>query len=75
MPGDRAKRVEALFYAALERDPTQRVAFLAEACAGDQSLREEVESLLRSHEEVSDFLQAEVPTGISDFADVMACHP
>jgi serine/threonine protein kinase/Tol biopolymer transport system component len=39
-------RVEELFHAALERDPTQREAFLVEACAGDAALLAEVRSLL-----------------------------
>ncbi|MEQ8331327.1 MAG: serine/threonine-protein kinase [Longimicrobiales bacterium] len=41
-------RVEALFLAALELEPEARGAFLAERCAGDESLRAEVESLLES---------------------------
>ena len=39
-------RVEKLYHAALERAPADRAAFLAEACAGDDALRREVESLL-----------------------------
>ncbi|MDQ3753746.1 MAG: serine/threonine protein kinase, partial [Acidobacteriota bacterium] len=39
-------RVKELFEAALDREPTKRAAFLAEACAGDNALRREVESLL-----------------------------
>jgi len=40
--------VEALFLEALERDPAERAAFLEGACAGDQELRAEVESLVAS---------------------------
>ena len=50
MPGmdsERQRRVEALYRAALQRDASSRDRFLEERCAGDQSLRLEVESLLR----------------------------
>jgi serine/threonine protein kinase len=39
------QQIEALFHAALEREPGEREAFLAQACADDQLLRE-VEALL-----------------------------
>jgi len=38
--------VDGLFQAALEIDPNERAAFLDQACAGDDSLRREVDSLL-----------------------------
>src|SRR5262245_580055 len=43
----RWRQVEILYYAALERESDERVAFLAETCAGDEELRREVEELLR----------------------------
>jgi hypothetical protein len=43
-----AERVEQICHAALARDSIARDAFVAEACAGDERLRYEVESLLRS---------------------------
>jgi serine/threonine protein kinase len=42
----RWQQIEALYYAALEREPSGRGAYLDEACGGDQDLRKEVESLL-----------------------------
>jgi serine/threonine protein kinase len=39
-------RVEELYHAALERAPSERSAFLRAACAGNDPLRQEVESLL-----------------------------
>ena len=36
-------RVESLFFAALERPPADRAAYLDEACAGDADLRRRVE--------------------------------
>lgn len=47
---ERWRRVEAVFTAALDREPTERDAFLAMACDGDPALRAEVESLLAAHE-------------------------
>jgi TolB-like protein/Tfp pilus assembly protein PilF len=46
MTPERWQRVEQLYHAALDRDASQRAAFLDAACAGDDSLRQEVESLL-----------------------------
>src|SRR5215831_4533830 len=54
---ERWKRVDQLLQSALEREPGQRAAFLYEACAGDTSLLQEVESLLLSHEQAGDFLE------------------
>jgi len=42
----RWQEIDRIFAAALEREPARRAAFLAEACAGDEQLRAEVESLL-----------------------------
>ncbi|HWQ35446.1 MAG TPA: protein kinase [Blastocatellia bacterium] len=40
------KQIEALYHAALEREPDARATFLDAACAGDEELRREVASLL-----------------------------
>jgi serine/threonine protein kinase len=50
------ERVKGLFQAALERGAAERNAFLAEASAGDSSVRAEVESLLASHENADHFV-------------------
>ena len=42
----RRKTVEELFNTALERDPSEREAFLQQACDGDAALLEEVRALL-----------------------------
>jgi predicted Ser/Thr protein kinase len=44
-------KIEDLFHAALEREPAERAAFLAEACADDQSLLEAVNDLLAAHDQ------------------------
>ena len=46
MSDSRRQRIDDLFQQAAELEPESRPAFLDEACAGDESLRREVESLL-----------------------------
>jgi serine/threonine protein kinase len=57
MKSDRWQQVEGLYQAALEREGNQRAAFLREACAGDDALRQEVESLL-AQEQGAGFLES-----------------
>ena len=45
-PASRARRVDALFAEALEREPAARERFLEQACGGDRALRAEVELLI-----------------------------
>src|SRR5438477_190051 len=47
-PAERWRQVEELYQAALDRTPAERRALLAERCKGDEDLRIEVESLLRT---------------------------
>ena len=44
------KKIKEIVGAALEREPAERAPFLEEACAHDESLRAEVESLLSAYE-------------------------
>src|SRR6478736_5840867 len=46
MTPDRWQTIERLYHATLERSPSERDAFLAAACQGDETLRTEVESLI-----------------------------
>jgi hypothetical protein len=39
MKPERWRKLEELFHAALEHEPSTRAAFLDAACAGDESLR------------------------------------
>lgn len=50
-------QVKELFALALERDPEERSSFLRQACAGDDSLRTEIESLLSSFDGADTFLE------------------
>jgi serine/threonine protein kinase len=51
MNPQRRRQVDELYGAALEREPGERDAFLAEACKRDEELRREVESLLAGRAE------------------------
>ncbi len=57
---DRWRRLEALFYEALELKPDERSEFLEEQCDGDEELRKEIEGLLNSAGKPMDFLQKPV---------------
>jgi eukaryotic-like serine/threonine-protein kinase len=52
------KRVEALFHEATARAPAERAAYLTDACAGDETLRREVASLLDESPSDDGFLAA-----------------
>ncbi len=50
-------QVKEIFSQALERHPEERSTFLRQACAGDDTLRAEIESLLSSFDGASNFLE------------------
>jgi hypothetical protein len=58
--------LESLYFAALEKPPAERPAFLDAACAGDPDLRAGVERLLAAEAEVGDFLDAPAATAAGD---------
>ena len=58
MDPERYQRIQALLQSALERDSDERGSFLDEACAGNESLRQQVESLLVSYEHAGSFLES-----------------
>jgi len=51
------QQVEEVFLSALEQPLENRAAYLRSVCAGDESLRTEVEAMLRSHEQAGDFME------------------
>jgi serine/threonine protein kinase len=64
-------RVEEVFHAALNRDPSQRDAFLSDECASDPELAAEVRSLLDAHQAAGNFLGgAARPRRRGDAADL-----
>src|SRR5262245_48532441 len=48
---NRLAQIEDLFHAALEREPAERDAFLAEACSDDPTLLDAVKALLAAHDQ------------------------
>jgi serine/threonine-protein kinase len=58
MQAERWRRIEQVLKSALERDESQRAAFVKEACAGDERLRQEVESLLAYQPQANKFMEA-----------------
>ena len=60
MTPERLQQIEDLYHSALEQDSAERAAFINNSCNGDEELRHEVESLLVSHEQAGDFIEAPV---------------
>ncbi|HEX7516394.1 MAG TPA: serine/threonine-protein kinase [Chthoniobacterales bacterium] len=57
-PGvERWARVKELFEAAVDLDPNERTVLLDKECGGDDSLRGEIESLLKSDEQTDGFIE------------------
>jgi eukaryotic-like serine/threonine-protein kinase len=56
MTPERYEQIRQLFHDALEREPSDRAAFLDETC-GDDELRREVASLIASHEQADNFIE------------------
>ncbi len=69
MDPERWKQIDKIFHAALNRDPSARAAFLAEACKEDDSLRAEVETLIASHEKESSFFETPPSDLAAEFLD------
>ena len=63
------EKLKALFDAALKVDVRERGEFLEQACAGDEELRREVESLIQSYEEGEGFLSGQA---LEDAAQALA---
>src|SRR5215471_3309740 len=57
MQPERLERIDELFQSALDLPVEQRSGFVRDACADDPELRQEVESLLKAHDEVGDFIE------------------
>src|SRR5262252_6843058 len=70
----RWQQVKDLVQGALDRATDTRAAFLDHACADDQDLRREVESLLAAHEQAGEFLSrpAAFDAGPTEELDVPA---
>jgi serine/threonine protein kinase len=62
----RWERMKELLDAAADLPPERRSSFLAAACAGDESLRSEVEDLLNHHEQADSFLDGSAARDLAD---------
>src|ERR1700749_4770337 len=60
MNPERWRQVDELFEQALERAEGERARFLDAACAGDPSLRREVEEMLRFDERAAEFIETPI---------------
>ncbi len=58
MTPERMQQIEAIFHDACNLAPGERSAFVAQACAGDEDLRREVELLLESDEQAATLIEA-----------------
>jgi serine/threonine-protein kinase len=54
---ERWRQIDRLLEEALEREESERAQFLDEACAGDEALRKEIESLIRYDERAKGFIE------------------
>jgi serine/threonine protein kinase len=55
---ERWQQIERLYHSTLEKEVGERAAFLAEACAGDEGMRREVESLLAYEDQAENFIES-----------------
>jgi serine/threonine-protein kinase len=60
MNAGRWRQVKDVLYAALEREPGARAAFLDATCKGNQALQKEIEALLASYERAGTFFEKPV---------------
>jgi serine/threonine protein kinase/WD40 repeat protein len=72
MSADRQRQITELCHAALERSASDRAAFLHEACAGDEALRQEVESLLCYEDAADRFMER---PAVEEVARLVSSHP
>jgi hypothetical protein len=54
---------QKIFLKALEQEPSRRQAYVEAVCGSNPAVRQEVESLLRAHDQAGDFLAREGSPG------------
>jgi eukaryotic-like serine/threonine-protein kinase len=72
---NRWQQVERLYHSALEREASQQAAFLEEACAGDEALRREVESLLAQQRQAESFMKTPALEVVGFVSVFCVTHP
>jgi eukaryotic-like serine/threonine-protein kinase len=63
------RRIEQLYHSALELESEQRIAFLAEACEGDENLRRQVDVLLSQSDSTKGVVASRVWEAIAEQAE------
>ena len=63
------QRVKSVFLAAIDIPESERRAFIAEACAGDEEALRQVESLLKSDESAGSFCETPAALGLQSKRD------
>ena len=58
MTPERCQQIERIYHSALELAENDRPVFLQKACAGDQGMRREVESLLANQKQAKSFIES-----------------
>jgi eukaryotic-like serine/threonine-protein kinase len=56
-PG-RWARITDIYHATIARSPEERASFVGQECHGDESLRKQVEAMVKSHERSGDFIES-----------------
>src|SRR5947207_13916504 len=54
----RWSRITDIYHAAIARPPKERASFVGQECNGDESLRKQVEAMVKSHERSGDFIES-----------------
>ncbi|MDQ2920772.1 MAG: hypothetical protein M3R52_04035, partial [Acidobacteriota bacterium] len=57
MTPERWQEIEAVLQGALDRPPLERASFVDDACACDEELKEEANSLISAYDEAGDFIE------------------
>ncbi len=68
MKPEQYRRVGELYHAAMDLAPEARADFLAGACGGDETLRRQVESLLRARQQAEGFIAGKVAGVVAEMA-------
>src|SRR5213083_3084253 len=69
MTPERWQQLKQIFQSALERNPAERSAFLNQACADDPALRSQVESLIASHDQAGNSIEAMAAEAATEMLD------
>jgi serine/threonine-protein kinase len=72
---ERWQQIDELFDAALALDASQRAAYLDEVCAGDETLRREIESLLKAAAQAGSFIEEAPQSAVREMLTQTSLQP